>query len=289
MGSAGRGATIACHCKSSSYDRTRFRLNALQLSPAYACEHLGIPTSTIVKTSQPPALLQAVAPTGWLCRRLRLGTAFVSIALAAAVHAAPPQAVADFGAHAPSPDTRHLADWIAASHDHGGLAFVIIDKKKATAYVFDGRVRLQASSAVLLGSALGDDSAPGIGDKPIASLRPEERTTPAGRFLAERGRNLREDVVWVDYDAAVSMHRVLTSNPAERRLERLATPSIDDNRISSGCINLPVAFYETQVRPIFASGKAMVYVLPDVRSLKQVFGVYGYGFGDGSQGLHTRR
>ena len=44
-------------------------------------------------------------------------------------------------------------------------------------------------------------------------MLPEERTTPAGRFVAERGQNLRgEDVVWIDYDAAVLMHRVITTS-----------------------------------------------------------------------------
>ena len=91
----------------------------------------------------------------------------------------------------------------------------------------------------------------------------------------ERGRNARgEDVVWIDYDAGVSMHRVLTTNPKERRLERLSTPTVEDNRISYGCINVPVAFYETQVRPVFASRRALVYVLPDVKPVRDVFGSY---------------
>ena len=234
-----------------------------------------------------PALRNRSGKARWLSRQLRLAAALLCVAHAAAVHAGPRQAVADFSGQTPSSDARHLADWIADSRDNSGLAFVIVDKKRATAYVFDAHARLRAAAAVLLGSALGDDSAPGIGDKPIAAIRPEERTTPAGRFVGERGRNLREDVVWVDYDAAVSMHRVLTSNPAERRLERLATPSIGDNRISSGCINLPVSFYENHVRPIFASAKAVVYVLPDTKSMQQVFGVYGYGAG--LQGLHSGR
>lgn len=106
-------------------------------------------------------------------------------------------------------------------------------------------------------------------------MRPHERTTPAGRFLAERGHNLQgEDVVWVDYDAAVSMHRVRTTNSGERRLQRLATPTTGDNRISYGCINVPVVFYETIIRPIFAQHRAIVYVLPEVRSVQQVFGSY---------------
>lgn len=150
----------------------------------------------------------------------------------------------------------------------------MIDKRSALLYLFDGHAQLLATSPVLLGSALGDDTVPGIGDRPIALVRPEERTTPAGRFVAERGRNARgEDVVWVDYDAAVSMHRVVTANAAERRLERLASPTASDNRISYGCINLPVAFYESHIRPAFASQSGIVYILPEKATIEQVFGL----------------
>ncbi len=182
---------------------------------------------------------------------------------------------ADFAEAQASPDARHIADWIADSRNNAGLDFLIVDKKSAHLYVFDSDARLRGSTPVLLGTARGDDSAPGIGTRPLAEVLLEERTTPAGRFMGERGRNLRdEDVVWVDYDAAVSMHRVLMTNPEERRLQRLATPTASDNRISYGCINVPVAFYERAVRPTFATRRALVYVLPEVRSLEAVFGSY---------------
>ena len=75
---------------------------------------------------------------------------------------------------------------------------------------------------MLLGLARGDDTVPGIGEKKLSEIPPEERTTPAGRFVAEPGVNAEgDDIVWVDYDAAVSMHRVRTTNPVERRLQRL--------------------------------------------------------------------
>lgn len=183
----------------------------------------------------------------------------------------------DFGPHLVSGDVRNLAYWITASRDHLGGQYVVVDKKSATVHVFDSASRLLASSPVLLGSAKGDDSAPGIGSRPISEVRPEERTTPSGRFIAERGRNLSgEDVIWVDYDNAVSMHRVRTTNPVERRLERLATASIDDNRISYGCINVPISFYETYLRPIFAFQRAVVYVLPEIKDMEQVFSAYGF-------------
>ena len=183
--------------------------------------------------------------------------------------------LADFGQIVPTEDVRHLANWVVYTHDHQNKSIIILDKKDARVYVFDRTGHLQAASPVLLGSAIGDDSVPGIGEKPIAQVLPEERTTPAGRFVAEIGMNTRgEDVVCVDYDAAVSMHRVLTTNPAERRLERLASPTNEDNRISYGCINLPRDFYESVVAPTVRKSGAVIYVLPETRSAQQVFGSY---------------
>lgn len=196
---------------------------------------------------------------------------------------------ADFGNELPSTDAKQVADWVADSGDSGGVEFVIVDKKQARLYVFDASAHLQGASPILLGGARGDDSVPGIGSKPLAAIPEEERTTPAGRFVAELGRNiLNEDVVWVDYDAAVSMHRVRTTNPTERRLERLATLSIEDKRISWGCINVPVAFFEKYVEPIFLAKKAIVYVLPDIKTVAQVFGQYSFAASAGTQAAQGR-
>lgn len=182
---------------------------------------------------------------------------------------------AHVGASALSPDARHLADWIARTRDNQGKAFFLIDKVHATLHVFDRNARVRASTPVLIGAAIGDDSVPGIGNRPMDQVRPVERTTPAGRFVAEVGRNLQgEDIVWVDHGAAVSMHRVRTSNPLERRAERLASVTVDDNRISYGCINVPVAFYVQHVQSAFtASRTVIVYVLPETRSLQDQFGL----------------
>ena len=77
-----------------------------------------------------------------------------------------------------------------------------------------------------------------------------------------------EDVVWVDYDAAVSMHRVLK---VKERLESLASPTKADNRMSFGCINLPPRFYEEVLRPAVDAGGAVIYVLPETRPLRDTF------------------
>jgi hypothetical protein len=180
---------------------------------------------------------------------------------------------ADFGREHPSREALQVARWVLASGDNHGDAFVLVDKPRARIYVFEPNGRLRGAAPVLLGLARGDDTVPGIGDKKLSEIKTEERTTPAGRFVAEPGRNARgEDIVWVDYDAAVSMHRVITSNPAEHRLQRLATPTVKDNRISYGCINLPVSFYEKVLSPTVAAGETIVYVLPETRPASVVFG-----------------
>ena len=184
--------------------------------------------------------------------------------------------VADFGEHTASADARHVANWVAHSRDNQRLPFVILDKRDARVFVFDAGGMLIDASPVLLGAAAGDDSVAGIGERPIAEVRPEERTTPAGRFISRPGRNASgEDVVWVDYDAAVSMHRVRPVDPKERRLERLASNDPAQRRISYGCINVPVAFFESVIDPTIGAQRAVVYVLPETKSVRQVFaGVY---------------
>lgn len=183
--------------------------------------------------------------------------------------------LADFSGIEPSHDARLMANWVLNTHNNQGRAFVLVDKKDARVYVFSPGGKLQRSAPALLGKWRGDDSAPGIGDKPLSAVREDEKTTPAGRFVAQVGRNAGgEDVVWVSYDLAVSMHRVRPLVAAEHRLERLASRTIDDNRISFGCINLPVSFYEDTLKPAVDRYGAVVYVMPDVKSLQEVFGAY---------------
>jgi len=185
---------------------------------------------------------------------------------------------ADFAREQASRDARHIADWVVDSGDNRGLPFVIIDKMDAKIFVFAASGRIRGAAPALLGFARGDHTVPGIGDRELSDIRPEERTTPAGRFVAGRGTSSRvanvEDIVWIDYASALSLHRVINSNPRERRLERLATPTPTDNRISFGCINVPIAFYNEVVSPSFTGTNGIVYLLPETRPAREVFGSY---------------
>lgn len=182
-----------------------------------------------------------------------------------------PLAALALPAHASSP-ARKLVRWATATADHQGLPFAVIDKPHAHIHVFSAQGQWLASSPVLLGAALGDRSAPDIGQRPLSQIRPEERTTPAGRFVTEPGRNLKgDDIVWIDYDAAVSLHRVRSVNAAERRQQRLASQGAQDKRISYGCVNAPEAFYNQFIAPLFGQARGVIYVLPDTEPFATFF------------------
>ncbi len=182
---------------------------------------------------------------------------------------------ANFERERASRGARQVADWVVDSGDNHSMPFVIVDKTDARVFVFDADGRLRGAAPALVGLARGDDSVPGIGDRELSGIRPEERTTPAGRFVAALGQNFSgKGILWVDYDGAVSLHPVITTNPKERRPQRLATPTPADNRISYGCINVPPKFYENVVSPAFTRTNGIVYVLPEIRSIREVFASY---------------
>src|SRR5688500_15610843 len=174
-----------------------------------------------------------------------------------------------------SREVRHVAYWVVDSRDNRNLPFAIVDKRNTKIFVFDHRGRIRGAAPVLLGAAFGDYSVAGIGERPLSEIRLHERTTPAGRFVAERGRNHNgEDIIWVDYEAAISIHRVRASHFRDRRLKSLVSDSPADNRVSYGCINIAPAFYNNVIDPVFSAARAIVYVLPETRPVHEVFGSY---------------
>lgn len=179
----------------------------------------------------------------------------------------------DFGGEHPSADAQRVARWIVGSGDNKGLPFAIVDKKDARLFVFNADGRVVGAAPALLGLAPGDDSLPGVGDKDPALLKPFERTTPAGRFESEPGRNhTGEAIVWFDYDAALAIHRLRPGQSQASRTKRLASATPADRRASLGCVVVPVAFYDSVVGPTLGKERGVVYVLPETRPALEVFG-----------------
>ena len=182
---------------------------------------------------------------------------------------------AQFGRERASPEASHIADWVVDSGDSQGMPFMIVDKVHARVLMFDAAGRLQGAASALLGLARGDDSVPGIGERKLSTILPEERTTPAGRFVSSLARDVHgQEVLWVDYETAIALHRVVKGTPGEARAQRLDSLTSDDNRVSYGCINVPVKFYDKLVSPAFTGTNGVVYILPETRSAREVFGSY---------------
>src|SRR5436190_24211028 len=111
-------------------------------------------------------------------------------AVAAVLFAAAGAAPAVAASQPPSHEASELHDRILKARDHRGKPFAIVDKKAARIFVYDGQGRLKGESAALLGQAPGDDSAPDVGEHAQQGFVPfQERTTPAGRFVASAGAN----------------------------------------------------------------------------------------------------
>jgi hypothetical protein len=172
----------------------------------------------------------------------------------------------------PTDAATQMESWIAVTHDNGGRPYVIIDKLGAMILVFDPDSQLMGMAPALVGLAHGDDHEDGIGERKMSAITPEERITPAGRFVAAFGWAAGgRKVLWVDYADAIALHPVVTTNPKEHRLQRIKSQSAEDHRISFGCINVPADFYHDVVLKAFGDDGGIVYVLPDTRSLEDIF------------------
>lgn len=197
-----------------------------------------------------------------------------ALALVAATHAmaaggrdsayAPPDPIA-------ASRVSEFAGSVTRSGDAEGRAFGVIDKQAATLWLFDKQGNAVAHTPVLVGQAVGDVAPPDIGQRPLSRVKLHEKITSAGRYVTEPGKNHKgEDIVWLDYENALSMHRV-RNVPNEFRTKRLLTPTVEDNRISFGCVNVPASFYDRYVDLMFSRSAGVVYVLPETKPLASVF------------------
>ena len=212
--------------------------------------------------------LLALALAASLCASAQAHAAS-AVNAAQAAHAA-----ASAAAETPPAAVWLLADAVRQSGDARTGAsghFGVIDKLGARLWIFSPQGRPIASSPVLLGQASGDDDAADIGRRALSRVRVNEKITPAGRFMTEEGVNHNgEDIVWLDYERGLSMHRV-RNIAGEQRHRRVASASLADKRISYGCINVPASFFDEHVKPLFSSQPGVVYILPEERQPADIF------------------
>jgi len=164
-----------------------------------------------------------------------------------------------------SADAFGVSQRILRDGDATGRPFAIVDKRHAQLVVFDRHGQLAGVTAVLIGRTAGDHSVAGVGERTqTGRLLPGDETTPAGRFSSQPGRNHQgEAIVWLDYGAALAIHRLRAGPAAAERQKRLSTSSAQDNRASAGCVVVPPAFYVSVVEPLLGRHAGLVYILPE--------------------------
>jgi hypothetical protein len=108
---------------------------------------------------------------------------------------------------------------------------------------------------------------------PMSAIPPSKRITPAGRWWSRLAPDASgKTVLVIDHAAALSLHPIVKGQPYEQRAHRIATATPEDNRISFGCINAPVAFFSGVVNTLFANKMGVVYILPETRSAAEQYG-----------------
>ena len=161
-------------------------------------------------------------------------------------------------ANAATPTETAVVQNIVGQNDNQGKQFIVADKQAGTLTMYTASGQQITSTPALFGKTEGDS---------VSS-----KNTPSGRFeakqanvrtegyggsaqvLTQNGQNLQLG------DSSYAIHRVYTKYASENRQGRLDTPTATDNRISRGCINVPVDFYDTYLN---SDQDTVVYVMPE--------------------------
>jgi hypothetical protein len=157
-----------------------------------------------------------------------------------------------------------------------GSAFIVVDKPNQMLYAFNKDGVLIDKAVTLTGKAIGD-----VRDK--MGLSPWEvpaakQVTPAGKFTGkfqlskDYGSIIAMEETREGNKAVLAVHRVALHNTSQNREGRMASPTVEDNRISQGCVNVPSQFYDSVLAPNF-QGESQIYVMPDQSDAVGYFGI----------------
>jgi hypothetical protein len=145
-------------------------------------------------------------------------------------------------------------------------SYIIVDKPTATMYVFNENKELVTTMPVLLGQTKGER--PNISDPEVDVAI--GATTPAGKYhLGRVGIGNETDLI--TYEGRImpildmpggAIHMVYPKEKKERDLA-LKTPTVEDNRMSWGCINISPENFDKFISPNFKKGNQTIFITPD--------------------------
>jgi hypothetical protein len=155
------------------------------------------------------------------------------------------------------------SEWIVKNKDNNDAPFAIADKNNGSIMFFNKNGHLVSSVPALFGRKKGDD---------IITTGEVSHRTPAGRFDVKRydsedyGPSLRFDRVGTNN---FLIHRIpsksITATPEQRR-KALKSQDAQDNRITSGCINLDPDAVPGAISHFENGG--ILYILPETNEGK---------------------
>lgn len=122
-------------------------------------------------------------------------------------------------------------------------SLIIADKSNGKIFVYNPTNQLVISSPALFGKEISDEYS--ISDYNKGGH--PKNVTPAGEFRSRKyiSHKLNEPVTaFIEGTKTfVAIHPIWLGNPEQQREERMNSLSVEDNRITNGCINVPEDFY----------------------------------------------
>lgn len=119
---------------------------------------------------------------------------------------------------------------------------IIADKASGTLSIYRPENKSIISNPALFGQEIEDNLSMSSFD--IGTSR---KVTPAGTFIAEKAYSskMHEPIIIFIHGKKqlLAIHPIYLGKPNERRIERIQSLSSEDNRISNGCINVLVDFF----------------------------------------------
>ncbi len=174
---------------------------------------------------------------------------------------------------------------------NGDRDFLMVDKLRGLIFLFKNGQPV-FSDAALTGASTADRVPPALLAKTFSQpVDDSEKITPAGRFTVSRQYDklygTTFDIGEVQgKDWSLAIHPVFLGLPYEHRLERLKSPTAQDNHVTYGCINISSAAIRTLTRFLPADRTTPLYVLPLDEKLTSSF--FAARRNDGNKPLSSR-
>lgn len=132
---------------------------------------------------------------------------------------------------------------IGISSVYAATPTVTADKKAGTITVYYPDTQTQLTQPALFGKVISNE----LNKKNYDLPGKFDGITPAGTFPLTKiySWQLNEDMlVYIRGKSSVgAIHPLWMKNPRQQRVERLRSPSPDDNRVTGGCINVDRDFF----------------------------------------------